>query len=405
MSDQDVDRLVRGYVSGQLSRRQFIRRGLGFGLSLGALGAILQACGGQQPTAASQQPAPSAQPTAPKPKELVVLGWGAAYGDSLKKYVSDPFEAETGIKVLFQTQPDAASSLAKLQAEQASPTVDVWLASGALPLLLARRGGLTELSAAKVPNITTIIPQALQNFEGKTYGAGIHLGVRTITVDNTRIRSFIPDYNPSMLKSWTFLYRPELKNQISITGFSGSYGSAMISMGYPYGGTEKDIEKFFAAMKKLAPNVHHATEGAGGGGIGQLTQFKNKEVVAAQNNMVDAQQIVKNGVSVDIGYPTDPLSMNLDRVVAIKNGPAGGDWALSYINRLLDPKQFGEYAGLVGSFAPSTKAVQPTLASLPPIAVDEIIKNGWQIDYDIVIDKFAEWLVRYNKEIVPLYGK
>jgi hypothetical protein len=66
-----------------------------------------------------------------------------------------------------------------------------------------------------VPNITTIIPQALQNFEGKTYGAGIHLGVRTITVDNTRIKSFIPDYNPSMLKSWTFLYRPELKNQIS----------------------------------------------------------------------------------------------------------------------------------------------------------------------------------------------
>jgi hypothetical protein len=41
----------------------------------------------------------------------------------------------------------------------------------------------------------------------------------------------------------------------------------MISMGYPYGGTEKDIEKFFVAMKKLAPNVHHATEGAGGGGL------------------------------------------------------------------------------------------------------------------------------------------
>jgi hypothetical protein len=128
--------------------------------------------------------------------------------------------------------------------------------------------------------------------------------------------------------------------------------------------------------------------------------------------MVDAQQLVKNGVPVRHWLSLDPLSMNLDRVVAIKNGPAGGDWALTYINRLLDPKQFGDYAGLVGSFAPSTKAVQPTLASLPPIAVDDIIKMAGRSITTSCIDKFADWLVALQqrdrpplRQVTHVYGR
>src|SRR5215471_3437888 len=112
-----LDGLVRSYAGGQVSRRQFMRRGLALGLSLSSISGLLAACG--------QLPIPGAGP-APA-SDLSVLAWGGSYGDALRKFISDPFAQAHGDKVLVQEQAVAEQSLAKLKAEVGQPTIDVWL--------------------------------------------------------------------------------------------------------------------------------------------------------------------------------------------------------------------------------------------------------------------------------------
>src|SRR3954471_11499557 len=150
MDAQHVSELVDELSSGRLSRREFVTRALAAGLSLSALGGMLatSARGGLATAAAD--------------KSLSVLDWGGPYADALNKYAGDPFSARTGAKLKFTEQARASDSLAKIQAQKKNPSVDIWLTTGALPLLLAKSGGLAELNPKTIPNLPNILPVALQ---------------------------------------------------------------------------------------------------------------------------------------------------------------------------------------------------------------------------------------------------
>jgi putative spermidine/putrescine transport system substrate-binding protein len=372
-------------VTNGLSRRELLHRGLGLGVSMGALGALsapARAFAGLSAT-----------------KTLTVLDWGGPYADALNRYVSKPFSAATHAKVTLEEQAHAFDSLAKIQAQKSHPSIDVWFTTGALPLLLAKSGGLAPLDPTSIPNLSGIFPFAIQKYQGKIYGAGIHLGAESILVDNQAIKSLIPDYNKNMLRSWKFLYRPELKDNIAIAGFDSGYGTFMIGASKPYGGSENNEEAFFAAMKQLAPNVHTVPAGSS-----YVPLFLSKEIVASMGTPVDAQQLIQGGASVDVGYPLDPLVIFLDYVVVIKNGPAGPTLPQQFTNQLLDPKVMTNYDGTLGFNAPNSKSVQPVLKGFPSLATRTILRYGWIINYDTAIKNFDAWNQRFQQEIVPLFG-
>jgi spermidine/putrescine-binding protein len=387
MSDREMGNLIEDYVSGRMSRGQLIMRGLALGISLTSLDAILAS------SAAASEGVIDAS-------TLNIIAWGGGYGDSLKKYVNDPFAKRYGTKIRVQEQSQAALSLPKLLARKGHPAVDVWLTTGALPYLLAKAGGLRSLTPTNVPNLRNIIPSALATYNRKTYGAGIHLSPATVVVDRSRIRSLIPNYNVSMLNSWKFLYRPELKNNISIPPFSGGYGAALVGLSKVYGGSEYNEAKFFAAMKKLAPNVHTIPTG-----IDVTQQFQTQEVIAATTSPPEAQLLVKSGLSVDIGYPADPIVNILDYIVAINNNPAGAELAFKYIDFLLQPRRMTKYDGSLGVNSPNRRSVQPKLANLPPVSITQLVKRGWQINFARAVANFDSWNQRFQEEIVPLFGK
>jgi putative spermidine/putrescine transport system substrate-binding protein len=407
VADHRIDRLAHDYVAGGLSRRQFIKSALALGVSLTSISAFLAACANASPTAApSAGNVATLTPSTPTPTaaaDLNVVAWGGGYGKALKQYVSTPFEAAHGDKVLVQEQSQASASLAKLQAEIPSPTIDVWLTTGALPLQLAQQNGLNELTPDKIANLADVIPALNQTYQGKIYGAGIHLSVRTITVDKSRIKSVMPDYTPDMLNSWEFLWRPELKDQVSLNGFESGVGTAYIGQAMHRGASQTDEEAFFKAMKEIAPNVH--VDLGASAGIGELALFQSKEIMVSSNNMNDAQELVKNNVPVDIGYPQDPLITILDYVVSVKGGPAGPDLSFDFINRLLDPTQQTPYEGAIANLPTNKKAAAPTLEGLPPITADTILAKAWSPDLDIALKNYDAWFARYNKEIIPLLGK
>lgn len=365
----------------QLRRRR--RLGLIASVTLGAL--TLVACAG-----------PGDEGTV---SDINVIGWGGTYGDALAKYIGDPFAADTGISMVLQEQATAADSLAKLQAEIKSPTTDIWLTTGALPYLMAKQGGLQELDPSIVTNLADLFPSTVLKVDGKVYAVPVHLGAELIIVDRDRIKQFVPNYDKSMLSSWKFLYRPELKNQIAIAPFSGLYGATLIGASMPYGGSEHDEEAFFSAMRRLAPNVRTIPTSS------FVPLFQTHEVVASMGSPADALELIESGANVDIGYPLDPLEMFLDYIVALKNGPAGANVALDFINRAIAPKTLSGYDGALGYMSPNSKSVQPKLKGLPVLTTDDMLSKGWTVDYDVAIQNFDAWNERFQKEIVPLFGK
>lgn len=383
MREKDITSLVDKCLRGHLSRREFFLRGMALGCSLTSLAILID----------------STRERAAAANELSVLGWGGSYQDALTKWVTSPFETANHVKINFQGQGFAAQSLAKIEAERAKPTVDVWLTTTAIPLQLAKAGLLEELGVNNVPNIANIVPVAVQKYQGKSYAAGIHLNANLIMVDNQRIKTLIPTYNIDMLRSWAFLYRPELKNNIGIPGFAGLYGTSMIGMSKIYGGSETDEEKFFAAMKRLAPNVHTVKTAA----IGWVQPFLSKDIVACETAEADAAAVLKAGAPVDIVAPRDPIVLGLDYVVAIKNGPAGRDLALKYINYMLRPEVMAPYCTTLGVYSTNRKAVIAP-PGMPALSSDELTK-GWVINYEAALAHYDAWNERWNKEIVPSFGK
>src|SRR5262245_31377807 len=112
-NEKQLKELFLGYATGQASRRDFIRNALAMGVSVTAIGTMLQACsGGEQPAATPPAPAEPPKPVeAPKPaepaepelgemeKELHIYNWS----DYIAEDTVANFEKETGIKVSYDT--------------------------------------------------------------------------------------------------------------------------------------------------------------------------------------------------------------------------------------------------------------------------------------------------------------
>ncbi len=108
---------VTELVQGRLSRRAFVEQALASGLSVGAVSAVLSACGGDTPkqpeTPSGPAPSTDAAPAGGEmEKELKIYNWS----DYIAEDTVANFEKETGIKVTYDTYESNEELIAKLQA-------------------------------------------------------------------------------------------------------------------------------------------------------------------------------------------------------------------------------------------------------------------------------------------------
>jgi spermidine/putrescine-binding protein len=153
----EIQDLVHSLAAGQLSRRGFVERALGLGLSLGTTGALLAACGGDKGEAPKGEApkegkAEAAKPAeaAPLEKELHIYIWS----DYLAEDTVANFEKEFGVKTTVDTYESNEEVLAKLQAGAAG--YDIIVPSGyALPIFIAL-GLVDKLDRASLKNWANI---------------------------------------------------------------------------------------------------------------------------------------------------------------------------------------------------------------------------------------------------------
>ncbi len=119
-TDKKAIELVDGLLTGRLDRRNFILQSIGIGVSIGTIGAVLEACSGGEQPAAPPPAAPSGPAAGPAPEvelgpiegELHIYNWS----DYIAEDTVANFEKEFNCKVTYDMYESNEEMIAKLQA-------------------------------------------------------------------------------------------------------------------------------------------------------------------------------------------------------------------------------------------------------------------------------------------------
>lgn len=299
---------------------------------------VLGACGGAgapAPAAPATAPATAAAPVAAQPEGCGPKGSGSLtiLGTPQEEYVqgvTKAFEAECGIKMSY-VRLSSGEALAKLRADKAYPQFSVWWGGPADSFIAANKEGLLE---PYVPRGVEKIPAQYRDPSG--VWTGIYVGALGLAV-NTKV---LKDKNLPEPTSWADLVKPIYKGQISIA-HPASSGTSYTMMATQMFLANKDIEKGFAYMKQMHPNVLQYTKAgaaparqAGQGEVAIGIVFSHDTVAAIEEGFKDLKVV----------FPSEGTGYEIGGMALVKGAPdpiAGKtfmDWAITAKAQELAPK-------------------------------------------------------------------
>ncbi len=175
-------------------------------------------------------------------KSITVLIWGTTW-QLVMQGIAAEFTKQTGCAVELMTQTTSGESLAKLQAMQANPVVDVWFTTSSVADRAVKDDGLfVDLPAAAMPNLQQLIPGAATPRWAAAYAYPLGIIWR-------------PDMVKQPISSWNDLWDPRFKNQIGVPAPSSYQARMLLVAAILGGGGIENIDPGFDRLKALSPNV------------------------------------------------------------------------------------------------------------------------------------------------------
>lgn len=316
---------------------------------------------------------------------MYVAGFGGSVETAFREKIIPPFEAATGMKVLY-VAGNSTDTLAKLQAQRDKQDISVAIIDDA-PMSLAVDFGLcAKLESGRHSDDVYASARRLGDQAiGLGYGA-------TGLVYNTKV---FEKHGWPAPTSWKDLEDKRYAGQMVIPPIGNGFGLlALIMQARLNGGSEANIEPGFVAMKRIAPNVL-AWEPSPGK-MAELLQTGDAPLGVWGNGRVRA--LVAQGAPVKFVYPKEGALVILSEVCAVKGAPHPKQ-AQAFIQHLLSPQMqavFTEATGL-GPVNKNT-VLAPELAAqvvYGPESVAKLIK----VDTKVVNAGRAAWTARWNREI------
>ena len=215
----ELEGLVTEVARKRISRRQFIDRALALGLSAGAIGTVLGACGGET----ESSPSPGVMDTT-KPEKLYLFNWAEYMDPALLK----KFEQETGIKVVETYYDDNEALLSKLKA--GARGYDLCVPSDYMVTVLYNTGLLLPLDMKYIPNFKYVAPRWQKpaydpETDGNKYSCPYQFGTTGIGVRIDKVTEPIT--------KWADLWNPAYKGQIEMLNDERDViGAALLTLGY-----------------------------------------------------------------------------------------------------------------------------------------------------------------------------
>jgi putative spermidine/putrescine transport system substrate-binding protein len=140
---------------------------------------------------------------------LIVNSYGGPYEDIIRKAIIEPFEAKTGITVVYDAVGSASQDYAKIKATKGHPGFDVVVMTASQSLQGCQDGVLAKLDTKTIPNLAYLSPRISAT-------AGPCGAVHEVQYMSLLYRK---DKLPAAPVSWSALASPELKGKIVLPNF------------------------------------------------------------------------------------------------------------------------------------------------------------------------------------------
>ena len=206
-------------------------------------------------------------------------------------------------------------------------------------------------------------------------------------------------YNPTSVKtpptSWLDLWKPEYKGRVGITGLGSSLGAAwMVEIAKLHGGSEKNIEPGFEAVRKLLPNVGAVAPNPGA----LATLFQQGQIDISFNYLNAILPLAQRGVPIAITRPDSGWVLVRNSLHVIENSK-NRDLAYAYVDTALSDEVQAQMAASPNFLAPTNKTVAFS-SELQKIAKDnEELAKLTLIDWKTLNPQRSALIERFNKEI------
>jgi len=276
---------------------------------------------------------------------LTVYNWG----DYIDPELIAEFEAQTGIKVIYQTFDSNEAMMTKIA--QGGTTFDISVPSDYAISKMKEDNLLLPLDHAKLPNLQHINPRFLDlPFDpDNRYSIPYFWGTVGII------------YNPELVgeldfTSWDDLWDGSLRNQILLVdGAREVIGMGLNSLGYSLNDTnEEHLQAAKRKLNELTPNVKAIV----GDEIKML--LANEEAAVGLVWSGDASEIMDDNDKLDYIVPEEGSNLWFDNMVIPKTAK-NIEGAYLFMNFMLDPDNAARNTEYVGYSTPNDAA----LALLP----------------------------------------
>jgi len=293
------------------------------------------------------------------------------------------FTKATGASVALQPVL-ALDAVSKISASKANPPFDVVLMDEGPYLAALDLGIFMPLPKDRLRNLASL-PDRFIDPNGR--GAFVSAQVMGIV------------YNPTSVKtpptSWLDLWKPEYKGRVGITGLGSSLGAAwMVEIAKLHGGSEKNIEPGFEAVRKLLPNVGAVAPNPGA----LATLFQQGQIDISFNYLNAILPLAQRGVAITITKPDSGWVLVRNSLHVIENSK-NLDLAYAYVDTALSDQVQAQMAASPNFLAPTNKTVAFG-SELQKIAKDneELAKLTF-IDWKTLNPQRSALIERFNKEI------
>lgn len=326
-----------------------------------------------------------------KPTEIIVRAWGGEWVDALKRGVSDPFTAATGITVRHDLTED----------NEIQPKVWAAVDQGRVPPIHINWDTTTNATKSALRGVTEDLSD-LSNLAGTTDLAK-PVGLDGYPIVNTYGYVYVLAYRQEAFpdgapKSWKDLLDPRLKGRVAFYNDGiGFHFPAQVAGG----GKLEDIPgnmqpawDFITKMKAQAPLLGEDPD--------FTTWFQNGEIDAACTISTNALAARRNGINLAWTVPEEGAKFDTDGLWIPKGLPENElYWAKQYVNFAItkDAQQvwldgLGLPGVVPGLTPPEGLAGDPSYPT-----TEEEFKHLIRVSAKVQVENESDWFAKF-KEIM-----
>ncbi|MEM7693010.1 MAG: ABC transporter substrate-binding protein [Pseudomonadota bacterium] len=322
-------------------------------------------------------------PAAAADRTLTISVYGFAQ-DAFKELVYTPFEAQCDCTLVVETG-NSVERLAKMEANQADPVIDMAVLSTHDALSASRKGLLQPIDVTKLSNYEKLYDIAKDPL-GDMMGVGYTFYATSIVYRTDKVT----------VESWADLLSPELAGNVALPDITTNQGPpALFMLGKALGDDDTALAAPMAAVGEKVDDI--VTFYVRSSQLAQL--MRQEEIWAAPVGRFAWGRFKDNGLPMAWATPTEGQTGGMNVMVMTK-GNGNEDLALEFMDFWIStPIQTALAEALVDSPANAEVTVSDEIAENLTYGA-ETVETLSLLPPETILDKREAWLDAWNSTVV-----